>query len=212
MRLAPEYIAGFLDCDGCISVVHSRQPKLKRDEIYPKINFYSQNLEVLNDIQEIVGGKITPRCNALAVYVLQLGPKATVSTIKMLLPYLRIKKEQALTILELDKLNKSYTRIGKRYGLGGQEPVPQSIYDQRMAICIRVRELNHRDSQAFRKNRVNSVELSTGETMPSQAAEGKGSAEGVTIRSVSPNNNPIQERPARKGRDDLSSAISRNIQ
>jgi hypothetical protein len=114
--------------------------------------------------------------------------------------------------MELDKLNKSFTRVGKRYGRGGQEPIPQSLFDQRMVLCKRVRELNHKDSQAFRKNRDNSVKLSTGETMPSQAVEGEGSTEGVTTREVSPNNNPLHETPARKGRDSLASAISRSIQ
>ena len=51
--------------------------------------------------------------------------------------------------------------------------------------------------------RVNSVELSQ-ETIPSQAAEGEGSAEGVTTRSVSPNNNRSQECPTGNGRDSLN--------
>jgi hypothetical protein len=66
--------------------------------------------------------------------------------------------------------------------------------------------------KAFRKNREKSVKLSRGETIPSQAIEGISSMEGVTTRLVSPNDNPIQEPPARKGRDSLSNAISSAVQ
>ena len=211
MRLALEYIAAFLDCDGSIVIVQSRR-KDRRAEYYPKINFYSQNLEVLKDIQETVGGSITPPNRSLMVYTLQMSPRSSVSTAKILAGYLRIKREQALTVVEFDKLNRSERRVGKKSGLGGREPVSDEIYNQRIALCERMRELNHKDSQAFRTNRVKSGETSKGEAILSQAAEGEGSAEGATTRVVSPNNNPPQETPARKGRDSLSSAHSPTVQ
>jgi hypothetical protein len=211
MRLALEYVAAFLDCDGSISIVHSRRPNRTRDEYYAKINFYSQNLGVLYEIRDIVGGAITPP-NTSMVHTLQLSPRSSIAAAKMLSPYLRIKQEQGFTVLELEKLNRSSKKIGKRYEKGGHEPVSDEVFAQRITLCQKTQFLNHKDAQAFRTNRVKSVELSTGETMPSQAAEGKGSAEGVTTREVSPNDNPLQETPARKGRDSLSSAISRSIQ
>lgn len=62
------------------------------------------------------------------------------------------------------------------------------------------------------ENRVNSVEHLRGsvsmiqphKSTPSQAMQGVGCMEGVTARLVSPNNNPTQERPARKGRYSLN--------
>lgn len=210
MRLALEYIAGFLDCDGSIVIVESRRTN-RRTEYYAKINFYSQNLGVLHEIRDVVGGAITPP-NTSMVHTLQLSPRTSIAAAKTLSPYLRIKREQAFTVLELQKVNRSNKKIGKRYGKGGQEPVSDEVFDQRIALCQKMRSLNHSDSQAFRTNRVNSVKLSTGETIPSQAAEGEDSAEGVTTRGVSPNNNPLHETPTRKGRDSLSSASSRTIQ
>ena len=66
-------------------------------------------------------------------------------------------------------------------------------------------------AEAINDNRVNSVEpfvpksewleniypivFAKPKTIPSQAAPGNGSAEGVTTRRVSPNNNPAHERP-----------------
>jgi hypothetical protein len=204
MRLTLEYIAGFLDCDGSISIVHSKRPKLKRDEIYPKVNFYSQNLEVLQDIQETIGGALTPQCKTLDVYVLQLPPKVAVETLRVLAPYLRIKKQQALLVLEMNEINHSYKRINR--------VVPDSIFNKRIECRDKMRELNHKDGKAFRTNRENSVKLSLGETIPSQAVVGVDITEGVTTRLVSPNNNPIQEPPTRKGRDSLSSESSQVIQ
>lgn len=57
-------------------------------------------------------------------------------------------------------------------------------------------------------NRVNSVELSIMETIPSQAVMGTGITEGVTTRSVSPNNNRSHERPTRKGRYSLNCVVT----
>lgn len=210
MRLTLEYIAGFLDCDGSIVIVEGRR-KNRRTEYYAKINFYSQNLGVLYEIQEVVGGAITPP-NTSMVHTLQLSPRASIAASEMLYPYLRIKRGQALTVMELERVNQSSEKIGKKYGRGGREPVSDEIFAQRIALCQKIRALNHVDSQAFRTNRVNSVKLSAGETIPSQAAAGEDSAEGVTTRVVSPNNNLPQETPARKGRDSLSSAHSCTIQ
>jgi hypothetical protein len=211
MRLALEYIAAFLDCDGSICIVHSRRQN-RRDEYYAKANFYSQNLDVLYEIRDIIGGKITPP-NTGMVHTLQLSPKTTIAALKVLLPYLRIKREQALTVLELEKVNRSVKKVGRVGNIhGGQEPVPDYIFEQRIALCDKIRCLNHKDSQAFRKNRVKSGEPSEGEAIPSQATEGIGSVEGVTTREVSPNNNPLHETPTGNGRDSLSSVYSCTIQ
>ena len=65
--------------------------------------------------------------------------------------------------------------------------------------------------RAFRTNWVNSGNPSMSEAILSQAAADIGTAEGATASLVSSNNNPDQERPARKGRDSLSSAVDTAI-
>jgi hypothetical protein len=210
MCLELAYIAGFLDCDGTIVIVRATRGGNEGFRYYGKICFYSQNLSVLRDIQAEVGGNIPPV--QIDVYMLQLCPRETVVALKRLSPYLRIKREQAETVIELHRMiDATHHPRNKGLGGGGAKRLDESVYAARQVLYERMRELNHKDSKAFRTNRVNSVELLNGETIPSQAAEGEGSAEGVTTREVSPNNNPLHEPPARKGRDSLSSTDSAKV-
>jgi hypothetical protein len=204
MRLGCEYIAGFLDCDGTVVVVRAARGGNEGFRYYGKICFYSQNLQVLKNIQETVGGKIPPP--SLAVFMLQLSPRETVKALKVLIPYLQIKKEQALLVVKLHEMIDSTPKLRNRTGMGGMARLPESVYEARHVMYLRVSELNHVDSEAFRKNRENSVKPSGEEATPSQAAAANDSAEGVTTSQVSANNNPGHETPTRKGRHSLSSA------
>jgi len=128
-------------------------------------------------------------------------------------PYLIIKKEQAKRVLILHETIRNTKHPGNRI-TGGSEILADSIYDAREAIYQEVKFLNKVDSQAFRKNRMNSVETPEG-AIPSQAKGGQGNLldplEGVTTSSLSPNNNASHESPARKGRDSLSEHGTREI-
>ena len=125
------------------------------------------------------------------------------------MPYLIIKKEQAKRVLILQETIRNTKKIGNRIS-GGGTFLADSIYDAREAIYQEVKFLNKVDSQAFRTNRMKSVEAPEG-VIPSQAEDGQEnlleSSEGVTTSSLSPNNNASHESPARKGRDSLSSTI-----
>ena len=204
MRLSLEYVAGFLDCDGTVVIVKANQGK--RPRYYGKIMFYSQNLTALESVKDTVGGKIWA---GYGVYRLQLSPRETVAALTLLMPHLIIKKEQAGRVLILQEMIRNTKRIGNRV-TGGSEFLADSIYDARESIYQEVKSLNRKDSQAFKKNRMNSVEAPEG-VIPSQAAEGKGPAEGVTTSSLSPNNNASHESPARKGRDSLSERDTRVV-
>ncbi len=204
MRLGYEYIAAFLDCDGTVVIVCAARGGNEGSRYYGKICFYSQNFQVLKDIQETIGGKIPPP--SLAVFMLQLSPRETLEALKNLVPYLRIKREQALLVLKLHEMITATPKLRNRTSKGGMARLPESVYEARRALYLRVSELNHVDSEAFRKNRVNSVNTPEG-AIPSQAAAASDSAEGVTTSRVSANNNPDQECPARKGRDSLSSTV-----
>lgn len=195
MNLELAYIAAFLDCDGTIVIMGSKRKTKgcgERVEHYPKAMFYSQNLSVLHEIQAVIGGKVTPPNNGPDVYVLQLAPVATVECLRKLMPFLRIKREQGLLALELHKLVKS-----KKFGRWN--PITPEQLALRESMRIRMQELNHKDAVSFRSHRsnwVNSVKPSSEEAIPSRAAGGTVPAEGVTAREVSPNDNPLQERPA----------------
>jgi|GEM_PF-5597208 len=202
MRLSLEYVAGFLDCDGTVIVTKANQGK--RPRYYGKIMFYSQNLTALESVKDTVGGKIWA---GYGVYRLQLSPRETVAALSVLMPHLIIKKEQAKRVLILHEQIRGTVRVGNRVS-GGSEFLSDSIYDLRESIYQEVKFLNKVDSQAFRKNRMNSVETPEG-AIPSRAKDGQGnlldSLEGVTTSLLSPNNNASQESPARKGRDSLNS-------
>lgn len=204
MRLSLEYVAGFLDCDGTVVIVKANQGK--RPRYYGKIMFYSQNLTALESVKDTVGGKVWA---GYGVYRLQLSPRETVAALKVLVPYLIIKKEQAKRVLILQEAIRNTKKVGNRIS-GGGALLADSIYDAREAIYQEVKFLNRIDSQAFRKNRMKSVEAPEG-VIPSQAEDGQEnfleSSEGVTTSSLSPNNNASHESPARKGRDSLSSTI-----
>jgi hypothetical protein len=172
---------------------------------------YSQNLGVLEDIRETIGGVMTPLHRTSCVHTLQFSPKQTVAALRQLQPFLRIKREQALLVIALHKQISSTKQIGKRSGLGGSVKLDDSVYEERESMYLQMKALNHKDAEAFRTNRVKSVEAPGGVT-PSQATEGEGSVEGVTTRQVSPNNNPVQEDAARKGRHSLSSKVAATIQ
>lgn len=208
MRLGIEYIAAFLDCDGTVVIVKAKK-KDWSPSYYGKVCFYSQNLAVLEDIKETVGGSIPPIPSG-DVFNLQLNTRETLACLRLVLPYLRIKREQALTVFALhDLINSQPRQRAKRHGLGGSLKHDQSVLDAREAIYLKIRELNKRDSRAFRTNRLNSAEVPGGIT-PSQATAGEeptlfDSVEGVTATGVSPNDNPLHEEPARKGRHSLSS-------
>jgi hypothetical protein len=211
MRLDLAYIAAFLDCDGSLCIYRA-----KRDvggfNYRPKINFYSQNLSVLHDIRDTIGGEIAPPNMSLDVHVLQLSIQEAVAAANLLLPYLRIKREQALLMIEYHKAVLATPRTGRRSGKGGSVRLSDEVLAQRHEFYLRMQELNANDPQAFRTNRVNSVEARSRVT-PSQAAVGEvDTAEGVTTREVSPNNNPLHEPPARKGRHSLDSADAKSIQ
>lgn len=219
MRLELAYVAAFLDCDGTVTIVESNR-KPKKDgspqvEYYAKVNFYGQNLGVICDLKETIGGTITPPKSQLDNFVLQLSPLATVACLTTILPWLRIKRDQALVALQLHEQIDNSRRIGKKgKGSRGGSYLPQEIWDQRRALCMKIRALNDRDPaafRAFRTNWVNSGEPPMSEAILSLAAAGNISAEGATASLVSPNNNPDQERPARKGRDSLSSANDTTI-
>lgn len=219
MRLELAYVASFLDCDGTVVIVASNRKRKKTGEgyveYYAKAVFYNQNLGVICDLQETIGGAISPPNPSLDNFCLQLAPKATVLCLKRILPYLRIKREQALLALQLHKQISSSKRVSAhRLGTGGGHHLRDGVKEERRMLCERMRALNAKDAaefRAFRTNWVNSGKPSMSEAILSQAAKDNGFAEGATASLVSSNNNLDQERPARKGRDSLSSVDDSTI-
>lgn len=206
MRLSYRYIAGFFDGDGCVSCSLIKQSRSRdRSTMMPHVGFFNQNLEVLMDIMETFGcGDILAcvgnraKVGHSGAYRWEAPNPHIVRVLKLMLPYLRVKREQARVMLLL--MATKTTPNGKRLNA--------SIVERRMALVDRLQKLNHRDSQAYREKWVNSEKLSKAcysvaryETTLSQAKVPIVSLEGAETRSLSGNNNSSHERPLPKGND-----------
>jgi len=206
MRLSYRYIAGFFDGDGCISCSLIKQARSRdRSTMMPHVGVFNQNLEVLMDIMETFGcGDILAcvgnraKVGHSGAYRWEVPNPHIVRVLKLMLPYLRVKREQARVMLLL--MDTKTTPKGKR--------LDASVVERRVALVDRLQELNHRDSQAYREKWVNSGELSRScqvvaryETILSQAEVPIVSSEGAETRGLSGNNNSPHERPLPKGND-----------
>lgn len=198
MKIGFEYIAAFIDCDGTVGITKAKPKKGTAPQYYARVAFYSQNLAVLQDIQETVGGQIcSPKSHG--TYNLQLAPKDSLACLEATGPYLRIKSKQAELALRLHERIAATSVRGKRTASGARVYTPAEVLAEREAMYLEMKRLNKLDSKTFKENRMNSAKALKRVT-PSQAAKGEGFAEGVTTRRVSPNNNPAHESPT--GNDD----------
>ena len=205
-----EYIAGFIDADGHVGIVKSR-PAKSAPQYYVRLTLYSQNLAVLNAISEVIGGYIQSFVNeknkvGAGCYRLMVKPSEAVPALEKIMPFMIIKKEQAELALRLHATISRHSYHGR--SKAGRLSTPQHITEQREAMYVEMKCLNHQDSLEYSKIWVNSEEAPEGVTL-SQAVEGNGPTEGATTSSVSPNNNLSQERPASvaAGRHSLDSTI-----
>ena len=104
------YTAGFFDGEGCISIA-------KNGAVDIRITNTAKN--VLVYIQSNFGGNITNRTQKVnkTQYTYSLYGEEGINFINLLLPYLKDKKDQALTIVEYYELRKEIPVIhqkGKR--------------------------------------------------------------------------------------------------
>lgn len=206
MILHVAYIAGFLDGDGSISVRLMPQHAGNHfaPAFMPSVGFYNQDYDVLAEIQETIGcGKIVAHntgFNNSGCYRLMVPLSETKRVLEMLLPYLRVKRQQARLVI-----------TGLETKSSGSFKITPEVQALRQAIVQQVSALNKANGKAYRTKWVNSVNTSSSvtveETIPSQASEGLDSEEGVTTRDLSPNNNDLHEDPPRKGKDSLTTTV-----
>ena len=205
-----EYIAGFLDADGHIGIVKST-PAHSAPQYWVRMVMYSQNLSALQAISEVVGGYVlsAPTKNGVGVgcYRLVVKPSQAIPALEKIMPHMIIKKQQVDLAFRLHATISRHSYHG-RSKTAGILRTPGHITEEREAMYVEMKRLNHQDSMEYRKIWVNSEEAPEGVTL-SQAVEGNGSTEGATTSSVSPNNNLSQERPASiaTGRHSLDSTV-----
>lgn len=100
------YLAGTIDCDGsiCFWLGKSKKHPNWKHWIIPKINLTNKNLELLNWAQNTFGFCISvkPKIKKQRrVYCLEVnGRNRCLSILRLILPYLKAKKQQAELIIE----------------------------------------------------------------------------------------------------------------
>jgi len=125
MAISPQYIAGFLDGEGHVTI-------LKRNQYtrYPSyglhVGFTNRDLRVLNAIKSVYGGNLFQKKRYKAAhssaFELRIGKRSDVERLLSdVLPYLIIKREQAeigLAFLQLRRVKMEVTlKRGKSWPL-----------------------------------------------------------------------------------------------
>lgn len=186
------YCAGILDSEGCICV----SPYAAKNHAH-KMRYHNdlwvgmQNKAAIEFFQRTVGTGTVNRRKDVWVYAAG-GPRA-VHVLRLLLPYMIVKREQAEVFLDFQKT--FYTRTAEGKPREGYR-LTEEQFLTRKALAERITELNKRDSLAFHKNGVNSVELSNGDntepSMPNGAAVGM---KAYRLAGEEPTNKPATSAP-----------------
>lgn len=147
MKLELPYIAGFLDCDGCISIARLSLEKRYAGAVQysARVIFYSQNLEVMHSMQETIGGRLY---TAETTYRLVLASRKATDLLRQLVPFLVIKRHQAEVALQLQEHILSNPVRGQRMR-DGKQGTPSEITDHRHGLYLKMRQLNQKDSRTF---------------------------------------------------------------
>lgn len=94
-----EWLAGFIDGEGCFNICKNRTT------LSPRLLIVNTNLEILQEIREKYGGDITSRNlgpeNWKTFNCLRIAGKNFKSLVPQLIPYLKLKKIQALLCLDM---------------------------------------------------------------------------------------------------------------
>jgi len=117
--LSKQYLAGFIDGEGYLSVVTHSDTRTKRGfTLQPVITIGSVDKIILDEISKVTSGKFQSRKKIKGnkqLYILQIQDLEGIKLcFKQILPYLIIKKEQATLLNEYVKLrlknkNKGYS-------------------------------------------------------------------------------------------------------
>lgn len=163
------YIAGFLDADGTIVVDRQKRTNKHHKQHYyyvPRICIANRHRGVLDYINECWDntGSFTLRKlnkknpNWSDAWQLRFSSKATYNYLEQILPYIKMKQEQAKLVLEMGALKSGTSKlpIQKRQG----DYYTKS--DKYNEIYHAVKSMNRLGQEYFVKYGVNSGEVQTG--------------------------------------------------
>lgn len=140
------YIAGFIDGDGCfyIGVVNTKTPKGNTYKNFvTSLKISNNDPDVLLWIKQTVGGTIEikktkkDKYRNAPCYSLWIGGNLLTDMCKLLIPFLKVRKEHAKI---MHQMRETYPRSGSR---GCVKP-SDDIQKFRSSLCIQLHQLNSR--------------------------------------------------------------------
>ena len=108
------YLAGFFDGEGSVYIMKGKNSQ-GNPAFFLEISFTNSNREVLEYAQSLFKGKITeskdPRPLKKMVYRLRIRSNQALDALKQMLPFLKVKKEQAKMGIKFQELLKQGSNI-----------------------------------------------------------------------------------------------------
>lgn len=131
------WAAGFIDGEGCISVVRCTHKGVAREQVQLLLDVGQSKREPLDHLVELFGGRV--RSVRLGAFGWRLYGQKAGRVLEAVLPYLIVKRRQATLGLELLSLKSVQGRTR-----------PDAVYARVLAIAEEFRALNLRRSHAER--------------------------------------------------------------
>jgi hypothetical protein len=126
------YLAGFVDADGYIGIVSVATNK----NYVSQISVANRSRQIVDEFKRLFGGQIRARNvnhpNWQVCYEWKLTSRKACYAIKILLPYLRIKKSQANLALEVQEIKDKHSLAEKRW-----DP---DIKVEQDRLCLKLKE------------------------------------------------------------------------
>ena len=138
---SPEYVAGFFDGDGSVSITKAAvQRGAWSARYYLSVNLTNTNRSILELVVEIYGGCIKEKPHKegwKTAWLFAASHRGAAQFLTSIAPYVFIKRERVELALEFQSWNNS---LGSFRGVG----VPKEIAERREVYFLRMKELNKR--------------------------------------------------------------------
>jgi hypothetical protein len=146
------YLAGFIDADGSITIVNAKYKDKKgitRIQYRIKLSAHNCKIQPIQVLQKEFGGgklrntrrgKIKLHPNWRSCYEWIITNHMAANAIKSMLPYLIVKKEQALLCLEMDRLKTETNAAIRRWN----PELGKKITNQFIELKTKINVLNKR--------------------------------------------------------------------
>lgn len=147
------YLAGVIDSDGTIGIKRNTYSmRVTGDSTQPvyseRVHIRQVSMEALSLFAETFGGNVRPQpassSKGKPLFRWGVTDRQAVILLRAILPFLRIKKAQALNCLELRRVKEASrkARVAKGRGHVGASCRPKEISEQMESLYLRAKQLN----------------------------------------------------------------------